>query len=69
MVKSFEVVIINQKDPLKQFFYNKAHVAKVLKSILQKEGGIKAQVTLHVSFKNKIINDGPGGEPEEVFCI
>ena len=56
MVKSFEVDIIERKDPLKQFFYTKPDVAKKLESILQKEGGMKAQVTLKITLKKKTVN-------------
>ena len=68
MVKSFEVDIIERKDPLKQFFYTKPDVAKELESILQKEGGIKAQVTLKITFKKYIFSSlTEDGEPEDLF--
>ena len=53
MVKSFQVDIIELKDTLTQFFYTKPDVAKELESILQKEGGMKAQVTLKIILKKK----------------
>ena len=40
---------------------------KKLESILEKDGSIKAQVTLHITFKKKKIIYGEDGQPEEVF--
>ena len=52
-VKSFQVAIIERKDPTKQFYYTTPDVAKELESILHRDGGMKAQVTLHITFKKK----------------
>ena len=52
-VKSFEVAIIKRKDPNKQFYYTTPDVAKELESIHHRDGGMKAQVTLHITFKKK----------------
>ena len=66
-VKSFEVTIIEQKDPAKQLYYTTPDVAKELESILQRDGGMKAQVTLHITFKKKKIRYRDDGQAEEVF--
>ena len=50
-VKSFEVAIIEKRDPAKQFYYTKTNVARELEGLLQK--GLKVYVTLHVKFKKK----------------
>ena len=67
MLKSYEVSIIEEKDPLKQFFYTKPDVAKELESIFQKERGMKTQVTLKITFKKKKIRYRDDGQQEEVF--
>ena len=66
-VKSFEVAIIEQKDPAKQLYYTTLDVAKELESILHRDGGMKAQVTLHITFKKKKIRYRDDGQAEEVF--
>ena len=66
-VKSFEVAIIERKDPTKQLYYTTHDVAKELESILHRDGGMKAQVTLHINFKKKTIWYRDDGQPEEVF--
>ena len=43
-------------------FYTKPDVAKKLESILSKEGGMKAQVTLHILFKKKTMRSGTDEE-------
>ena len=65
--KSIEVTIIERSDPAKQFYFTTPDVAKELESLLHREGGMKAQVTIHITFKKKIIRFGSDGEPEEVF--
>ena len=65
--KSFEVAIIETVDPAKQFYYTIPDVEKELESLLSREGGMKAQVTLSITFKKKKIRYGNYGEPEEVF--
>ena len=66
-VKSFEVVKKEQKDPSKQLYYTTPGVAEELRSILNRDGGMKAQVTLHVTFKKKKIEYRDDGQAEEVF--
>ena len=66
-VKSFEVSLIKRKDPHKQLYYTTPGVAKELGSILNRDGGMKVQVTLHVTFKKKKIEYRDDGQAEEVF--
>ena len=66
-VKSFEVVKIEPKDPHKQLYYTTPGVAEELEDILNRDGGVKAQVTLHVLFKKKKIRYRDDGQAEEVF--
>ena len=66
-VKSFEVAIVERKDPSKQLYYTTPGVAEELKDILNRDGGMKAQVTLHVTFKKKKIQYREDGQAEEVF--
>ena len=54
-VKSFEVSLIEPKDPSKQLYFTASGVAEELGSILNRDGGMKVQVTLHVTFKKKKI--------------
>ena len=42
-------------------------VAKELEGLLHREGGMKPQVTLHITFKKKKIVLGSEGQSEEVF--
>ena len=64
-VKSFDVAIIESKDPAKQLYYTTTDVARKLEDLLER--GLKVYVTLHITFKKKKIEDGPEGQPEEVF--
>ena len=66
-VKSFEVVGRSQKDPSKQFLYTTPGVTKELEDILNRDGGMKVQETLHVTFKKKKIEYRDDGQAEEVF--
>ena len=66
-VKSFEVVKREPKDPSKQLYYTTPGVADELEDILNRDGGMKAQVTLHVTFKKKKIEYRDDGQAEEVF--
>ena len=66
-VKSFEVSLIERKDPHKQLYYTTSDMAKELEDILNRDGGMKAQVTLHVLFKKKKIEYRDDGQAEEVF--
>lgn len=52
-VKSFEVAIIESKDPDKQLYYTTTDVAKKLEVFFQSNRGLKAYVTLHITFKKK----------------
>ena len=66
-VKSFEVSLIEQKDPSKQLYYTTPGVAEELEDILNRDGGMKAYVTLHVTFKKKKIEYRDDGQAKEVF--
>ena len=66
-VKSFEISLIERKDPSKQLYYTTPGVAEELEDILNRDGGMKAQVTLHVTFKKKKIEYRDDGQAEEVF--
>ena len=66
-VKSFEVSLIERKDPSKQLYFTTPGVAEELEDILNRDGGMKAQVTLHVIFKKKKIEYREDGQAEEVF--
>ena len=66
-VKSFEVSLIERKDPSKQLYYTTPGVAEELEDILNRDGGMKTQVTLHVLFKKKKIRYRDDGQAEEVF--
>ena len=66
-VKSFEVALIERKDPSKQLYYTTPGVAEELEDILNRDGGMKAQVTLHVLFKKKKIEYRDDGQAKEVF--
>ena len=66
-VKSFEVAIVERKDPHKQLYYTTPGVAEELEDILNRDGGMKAQVTLHVLFKKKKIEYRDDGQAKEVF--
>ena len=50
-VKSFDVAIIESKDPAKQLYETTIDVAKELEGLLQR--GLKVYVTLHITFKKK----------------
>ena len=66
-VKSFEVVKRERKDPSKQLYYTTPGVEEELEDILNRDGGMKAQVTLHVTFRKKKIEYRDDGQAEEVF--
>ena len=66
-VKAFQVAIRVQKDPARQLYYTTPGVAEELKDILNSDGGMKAYVTLHVTFKKKKIEYRDDGQAEEVF--
>ena len=66
-VKSFEVAIVERKDPSKQLYFTTPGVAEELASILNRDGGMKVQVTLHVTFKKKKIEYRDDGQAKEVF--
>ena len=52
-VKSFKVAVVERKDPAKQLYLTTTDVAKELEGLLNREGGMKAQATLHITFKKK----------------
>ena len=52
-VKSFEVAAVERKDPAKQLYLTTTDVAKELEGLLNREGGMKAQATLDITFKRK----------------
>ena len=70
-VKSFEVAIRERKDPAirerkdpaRQLYYTTPGVAEELRRIFNRDGAMKAQITLKVLFKKNKIS----GEGEEVF--
>ena len=66
-VKSFEVTVVEREDPAKQLYLATPDVAKELEGLLLREGGMKTQVTLHITFKKKKIVLGSEGQSEEVF--
>ena len=67
-VKSFEIDIIERIDPSKQLHYTTSDMAKELEDILNRDGGMKAYVTLHVTFKKKKIEyRDDDGQAKEVF--
>ena len=66
-VKSLEVSIIERKDHAKQLYFTTPDVAKELESILYRDGGMKVQTTLHITFKKKKIRYRDDGQAEEVF--
>ena len=66
-VKSFEVTVVESVDPAKQLYVTTPDVAKELEGLLLREGGMKPQVTLHITFKKKKIVLGSEGQSEEVF--
>ena len=53
--------------PAKQLYLTTPDVAKELEGLLLREGGMKTQVTLHITFKKKKIVLGSEGQSEEVF--
>ena len=65
--KSFEVTVVESIDPAKQFYLTTPDVAKELEGLLNREGGMKAQVTLHIKFKKKKFRFGEDDEGEEYF--
>ena len=52
-VKSFEVSIIEKRDPAKQLYYTTTDVSRELEVLLNRERGLKAYVTLRITFKKK----------------
>ena len=65
--KSFEVTVVESVDPAKQLYLTTPDVAKEIETLLLREGGMKTQVSLHVTFKKKRIVLGSEGQSEEVF--
>ena len=52
-VKSFDVAIIESKDPAKQLYVTTTEVARELEGLLDSERGLKVYVTLHITFKKR----------------
>ena len=66
--KSFEVTVVESRDPAKQLYLTTPDVANELESLLLREGGMKPQVTLNITFKKKKkIVLGSEGQSKEVF--
>ena len=61
-VKSFEVAIVESKDPDKQLYYTANDVVRTLEQFLQSNRGLKAYLTLYITFKKIKIIDG-----EEIY--
>ena len=66
-VKSFDVAIIESKDPTKQLYYTATDVARELESLFNRERGFKAQVTLKITFKKTKVGFGEDDEGEVYF--
>ena len=66
-VKALQVAIRVQKDPARQLYYTTPGVAEELQDILNRDGAMKAYVTLHVTFKKKKIEYRDDGQAKEVF--
>ena len=66
-VKSFDVAIIESKDPAKQLYYTTTDVARELEGLLER--GLKVYVTLHITFKKRKIEDGDSTGPEKFLNI
>ena len=50
-VKSFDVSIIESKDPANQLYYTRIEGARELESLLNRDRGFKAQVNLKITVK------------------
>ena len=66
-VKSFEVDIIEPKDPAKQLNRARLDVSEKLEDILNRNGAMKAQVSLQVTFKKRKISYREDGKAEEYY--
>ena len=53
ITESFEVTVVESRDPAKQLYLTTTDVANELESLLLREGGMKTQVTLHITLKRK----------------
>ena len=62
--KSFEVTVVESRDPAKQSYLTTTDVANELESLLLREGGMKPQVTLNIKFKKKKLRYGNEGQPQ-----
>ena len=56
--KSFEVTIVESKDPAKQLNYTRQYVLTTLEKILKEEKGLKATRALNITLKKRKIEDG-----------
>ena len=50
--KSFEVAIVESRDPAKQLNYTRQYVLSTLEGILRKQEGLKAQRSLYITLKS-----------------
>ena len=66
-VKSFEVAVVESKDPAKQSYVTTTDVAEELEGLLNREGGLKVYLTLHITFKKKKLRFGEDDECEVYF--
>ena len=66
-VKSFEVAIIERRDPAKQLYYTTNDVARELEGLFQGGKGLKVYVTLYIIFKKKKMGFGEDDEGEVYF--
>ena len=68
-VKALQVAIRVQKDPARQLYYTTPGVAEELQDILNRDGAMKAYVTLHVTFKKKKIEYRDDGQAKKFLNI
>ena len=60
--KSFEVTIVESRDPAKQLNYTRQYVLSTLEGILRKQEGLKANRSLYITLKKRKIENGPMGQ-------
>ena len=66
-VKSFQVTIIEKRDPAKQLYVTTTDVFKELGKSLSTNRGLKFYATLHITLKKKKIRILDDGESEEYY--
>ena len=64
--KSFEVTIVESRDPAKQLNYTRQYVLSTLEGILRKQEGLKENRSLYITLKKRKIENGPNG-PETFY--